>query len=226
MGWVTAAVAVAGLVAGAAGANAKSQAAKKAANAQVGAANQATQLQRDIYNDQRNLLEPQRIAGASATGRQMLMTGTSLQDTNAFLTRSGAPTIGSWDPQAFLQSTPGYQFRLDQGQGALDRSAAARGGLFSGRTGLETTRFAQEYASSEWDNLYRQLGDISGAGREATQTTINIGQNYGQQAAGNLRYAGNARASGYQQSGDAWGNFWEDSVPGALGTAFGGWGGK
>jgi len=43
-----------------------------------------------------------------------------------------------------FQADPGYAFRLSEGQKALERSAAARGGLLSGGTGKALQRFGQE----------------------------------------------------------------------------------
>lgn len=54
------------------------------------------------------------------------------------------------------QNDPGFQFRLQQGQQALERSAAARGGLLSGGTGKALTRYGQEYASNEYQNVYNR----------------------------------------------------------------------
>jgi len=54
-----------------------------------------------------------------------------------------------------LQATPGYQFQLEQGLQGIDRTAAARGGMLSGRTLKEANNYAQGQAStgfqSAWD---------------------------------------------------------------------------
>lgn len=67
------------------------------------------------------------------------------------------------DMNAFMD-TPGYEFRLAEGQKALERSAAATGDLLSGATGKELMRYGQDYATSEYDNylnrLYNQLGAV------------------------------------------------------------------
>ena len=49
---------------------------------------------------------------------------------------------------------PGYQFRVAQGTKAIERSAAQRGGLFSGRTGAALQEFGQQSASQEYDKVY------------------------------------------------------------------------
>ena len=65
-------------------------------------------------------------------------------------------------PEAFkfraedLQVDPGYGFRLSEGLKALERSAAARGGLLSGGTGKALTRYGQEMASQEFGNAFNR----------------------------------------------------------------------
>jgi hypothetical protein len=130
------------------------------------------------------------------------------------------------------QNDPGYQFRLQEGQKALERSAAARGGLLSGGTAKELTDYQQNAASNEYGkvydrafgtfqtnqtNLFNRLAAISGVGQQAVTT---LGQEGGQAAGTNasidltsgrnigdtIQNAGNARASGYLNSGNIWGN--------------------
>jgi len=55
------------------------------------------------------------------------------------------------------QNDPGFQFRLKQGQDALERSAAARGSLLTGGTAKDLTNYAQDYASNEYNNVYNRL---------------------------------------------------------------------
>lgn len=94
--------------------------------------------------------------------------------------------IQSGDMEAY-QRTPGYEFRREEGQRALEQSAAARGGLFSGQTGKELERYGQGVATSEYDKymsrLYNQLGAVGTqlGGRQAAlgagQGQINAGIN-------------------------------------------------
>jgi len=103
---------------------------------------------------------------------------------------------------------PGYGFRLSEGQKALERSAAARGGLISGGALKAATRFGQEMGSQEYTNAFNRyqteraarlnpLQSLTGMG----QTTANTIGNAGTTMAGNVgeAYMGgaNARASGY-----------------------------
>ena len=55
-----------------------------------------------------------------------------------------------------IYSDPSYQFRLNQGLGALEASAAARGVLRSGGTLQGVQDYAQDYASQEYQNIYNR----------------------------------------------------------------------
>lgn len=70
-----------------------------------------------------------------------------------------ARTVGGRDfsngfTAADLQSDPSYQWRLRQGQQALERGAAARGGALSGGALKDLTDYAQGAASQEYQNAY------------------------------------------------------------------------
>lgn len=54
------------------------------------------------------------------------------------------------------QNDPGFQFRLQQGQQALERSAAAKGGLLSGGTAKAEDAYRQDYASKEYGDVYNR----------------------------------------------------------------------
>jgi len=51
---------------------------------------------------------------------------------------------------------PGYQFRLGEGERALEQSAAARGVINSGGTLGDLVRFGQQFASNEYGNVYNR----------------------------------------------------------------------
>jgi len=51
---------------------------------------------------------------------------------------------------------PGYKFRLDQGQRALEQSAAARGVLNTGGTLKDLLQYGQDFASNEYGNVYNR----------------------------------------------------------------------
>lgn len=65
------------------------------------------------------------------------------------------------------QNTPGYQFQLQQGLGALQNSAAASGGLLNGNTGQALINYGQNAANTQYQqylsNLQNQAGQGAGA---------------------------------------------------------------
>jgi hypothetical protein len=55
---------------------------------------------------------------------------------------------------------PGYQFRLEEGQRALQQSAAAKGMLRTGNTWKDLQRYGQGMATAEYDKVYgRRMGE-------------------------------------------------------------------
>jgi hypothetical protein len=58
---------------------------------------------------------------------------------------------------ADFQADPGYNFRLSEGLKALDRQAAARGGLMSGAALKAAGRYGQEAASQEYGNAFNRF---------------------------------------------------------------------
>jgi len=53
-----------------------------------------------------------------------------------------------------MQNDPGYQFRLSQGEQALQQSAAAKGHLRTGGTLKDILGYGQNFASSEYQNVF------------------------------------------------------------------------
>lgn len=146
-------------------------AAGNAAEAQIQGSRESTAAQERMFNKQVELQAPWREAGVNALGR---------------LTRGD-----------ILNEDPGYAFRLSEGQKALDRSAAARGGLISGAALKAATRFGQDYGSQEYTNAFNRYANIAGLGQTATNNMSNAAGNFGAAEGANAINAGNARASGY-----------------------------
>lgn len=112
---------------------------------------------------------------------------------------------------------PGYDFRMKEGQKALERSAAARGGLNSGATMKALSRYGQDFASNEFQNAYNRfnndrsnrfnrLSSIAGLGQAANQQIGQAGMNYANQVGQNTMGAANAHAAAGIAQGNAWGN--------------------
>lgn len=69
-----------------------------------------------------------------------------------------------------VQSLPGYQFGLQQGNQALERNAAASGQLRSGGEQIALQQYNQNYANSYYNNMLSQLSQLSGA----TQAPLSV----------------------------------------------------
>lgn len=95
-----------------------------------------------------------------------------------------------------FKTSPGYQFRMDEGQKAIERQASARKGLVSGRTSKELARYSQDYASSEYNNWLNQVLQPVNLGFNATNALANYDYNYANQRAGYEAAIGGADASG------------------------------
>jgi hypothetical protein len=116
---------------------------------------------------------------------------------------------GSPDYSPFYKS-PGYQFRMDEGTRAFERSAAAKGKLMSGGLLRELTSYGQGLASSEFNSYANRLASMAGIGQTATQYTGQLGASaagqYGAtsgQLSQTIMSGGQAQASGYIGSSNA-----------------------
>lgn len=69
----------------------------------------------------------------------------------------------------YSPSDPSYQFRFDQGQKAVQGSAAARGGLFSGGAAKALTRYGQGAASQEFANDFSRNTQLANFGMQGAQ---------------------------------------------------------
>lgn len=109
---------------------------------------------------------------------------------------------------------PGYDFRLSEGEKGINRSLAARGGLFSGAAGKALSRYNQDFASNEYGNAYNRyntnqgnkfnrLASLVGIGQTATNQTQQAGQNAANNISSNYIGSGNAQASGIMGIGNA-----------------------
>jgi hypothetical protein len=66
--------------------------------------------------------------------------------------------------QAQMQSSPAAQYQFDQMQRAIERSAAARGGLLGGNVAIELQRNAAGIASQDFQNQFANLGAVADRG--------------------------------------------------------------
>lgn len=107
---------------------------------------------------------------------------------------------------AFMLRDPGYQFRLSEGQRAIENGAAARGGLLSGNALKATQKYGQDYASNEFANIANRYTNLAGLGEVANKQIQQAGQTYANAYGQNALAAGEARASGYAAKANALSN--------------------
>ena len=183
LGWMAAATLGAGLLG--------ASSAKSAANTQAQATQAAQDAQLQMFNKQLELQAPWQQAGTEALNKLI-------------------PLASNYTPfgTTQFQQDPGYAFRLSEGMKALDRTAAARGGLLSGATLKGAERYGQDMASQEYQNAFNRyqteraaqlqpLQSLAGVGQTAANTLTSAAQNFGTQTGQNLQDIGTARASGY-----------------------------
>jgi len=180
-------VAGATLVSGVMGANAS----ENAAEAQLQGSRESTAAQERMFDKQVELQAPWRQAGETALNK---LTPLALNYEKFGMDK--------------FTADPGYAFRLSEGQKALDRSAAARGGLISGSALKAATRYGQDMGSQEYTNAFNRyqteraaqlqpLQSLAGVGQTSANTLTNAAGAMGAAEAANAIGAGNARASSY-----------------------------
>jgi hypothetical protein len=174
-GWVAGAVAVSGYMG--------SQAAKKGAEEQAGAIDRASALSNAQYYQTREDQMPFLEAGKGALNKLI-------------------PLASNYTPFDYnaMTADPGYGFRLSEGQKALERSAAARGGLISGSALKAATRYGQDMGSQEYTNAFNRYQTERNAQLNPLQSLAGMGQttatNLGSMGAANAANMGNYATSG------------------------------
>lgn len=174
MPWAVAAAAVAagGTIYAA---NQQKGAAKSAANAQERAAQQAIDQTNQNYDRTATNLNPYINSGQNALGT-----------INA---------LNSGDYSSF-HASPDYQFTLNQGLQGLDRSAAARGSLYSGGHSADTLGYAEGLANQNYNSYYSKLANLAGMGQSAASNLGSIGTGNAAAIGNYLTNSGKAAANG------------------------------
>jgi len=173
----------------------QSQYAKQATQAGVGASDRATQAELDMYYQSREDLAPWREAGAGALNK---LTG---------MIEAGP---GEFVPE----EQPGYQFGYEEFvEKPTLRMASATGGLGGGGTQKALTRYASDYATQNYqnwlNNWYQSLTpyqSLAGLGQTSAGQTAQNALTTGQAIGSNIVGAGNARATGYVNQANIYGN--------------------
>ncbi len=154
------------------------------ANGLIGAysSNKALNAQTDATNQANALWAPYRETGTNALGR-----------INGLMTNPSSIT-----------SDPGYQFGLNQGVQAQDRSANSKGSLYSGATQKALTRYGQDYAGTKLNDAYARYGNVAQLGATGTTNMSNNLTNLGNAGAGAALYQGNVLQNGVNNALGQW----------------------
>lgn len=181
--------AVVGAAATTVASNESADASDRAAESQANATRSELDFQRYIFEQQRADQEPWRETGIEAL--ETIRTGVA---------------DGRYDPGNFdFEADPGYEFRLQEGNKAFDRSAASRGMLLSGAQLKSLSRYNQDVASDEYQNAFNrdlvtretrfnQAASLAGVGQIANQQVNDARETYAQASS-----AANARNAAAQQ---------------------------
>ena len=183
--------------------------ASKAASTQKKAAQLQAQTAADTLAAQQKIQAPFTQAGTAGVNELARQLGVAGDTTS---TGYGSLMKG-YDPSTFT-ADPGYGFRLAEGQKALERSAAARGGLLSGSAMKGTLNYAQGLASQEYQNAfnrytserdaqYSKLLGLTNVGAGAAGSMINATGAAGANTAAAQQARGEATASGYVGAANA-----------------------
>jgi hypothetical protein len=203
-----------------------SDAASSAAQLQYQSAQQALAFQKQVYGTEQQQVAPYIASGQSNLNQLNSQMGNLTAPFNP--SANGVAPQFSYTAQDF-QTNPGFQFALQQGQQALQRSAASKAGVLSGAaqkelanytTGAAEQGFGTAYQQAlqayqtnygnafntyeaNQQNAYSRLAQQAGQGLSATGQANQAGMNYanmsGQYAVG----AGNAAAAGTLGSANA-----------------------
>lgn len=187
----------------------QSDAAGRASNAQVDAANRNTAATDRQFQQTREDNAPFQKAGVNALKMQS----------------DGLTPGGDFNrdfTMADYTKDPGFDFRFNNGRDAVEGSAAARGQLLSGGTLKALTQYGQDMGSQEFSNAYQRwnadrdrrfnrLATVAGQGQTATANTANFGAQAIESM--NQSRANSADASAAGTVGQA--NAWSSGINGA-----------
>lgn len=197
------------------GAQKASKAQSQAANQQVEVSREQMQMLRDMFERQLALQEPFRQAGITAQNRLLTLLGLPGGNREAADFYSMARPFS----QAQFRTDPGYAFRMSEGMKALERSAAARGGLLSGATMKGIQRFGQNLASEEYANAFNRYQIERTARLNPLQAMLGLGQTAANQMSASIGSAAQNMAGAYGQLGQAYGNLGQARASGYVGGA-------
>jgi hypothetical protein len=110
---------------------------------------------------------------------------------------------GDWSG---FQDSPDYAFAVDQGFKGLNRNLAAGGAYGSGGADADRIALGQGLATQYAGNYWNKLAGRAGQGQTSVGQIGQLGANMAGRIGGYMQDSGNARASAYANSANAWGN--------------------
>jgi hypothetical protein len=187
------------------GSGKEASAIKSAAQTQANAAEYAANLQNAAEQQVLGYAAPYRSAGNTALS--YLSSGTA--PGGEF---NSAPTAAQ-----IMANDPGYQFNLNQGLQAVERAAAAGGGVGSGGALEAGSQYATNYTTNAYQNAYNQflqnrqanfgnLAALAGLGESATGLSGNIAMTGAANQGNYLTQAAAASGAGQVGAAGVWGN--------------------
>lgn len=159
--------------------------ANKASSQQAKAGNQALAFQQQVYGENKNNLAPWMESGKGAN--DLLSSFYGLNGTS--------PALGDSALARFKES-PDYKFAFGEGMGALENSAAAKGGLLGGNQIRRTVEYGQGMASNNLSNYLARIGGISQQGLGAASALAGNGTAMSGQIGATMGNIGQAQAAG------------------------------
>jgi len=205
MPWAVAASAVVGL----ASAEQQRKSASKASSAQQQAAQGGIDEQRRQFDELRRLLEPYTQAGLPALKQQQALLG--LEGPEAQQAAISA-----------IESQPGFQSVIQQGENAMLQNASATGGLRGGNLQGAMAQFRPQMLAQAIQDQYSRLGGMTTLGQQSAAGVGSAGMQTGRDIAGLLGQMGAARAGGILGQGRAQQQM-IGSLAQGMGGAYSGW---
>jgi hypothetical protein len=181
---------------------------QKAIDAQLQVNRENIEFQKELFGKQQELQKPWREKGLEALQKY-----------------SQSPDF-EFDSKTFNfgEDDPSYQFRLQEGQRALERGASARGNVLAGGTDRGLVQYGQGMASQEYGNAFNRFQqseaqryqqergvydanqnkqiNMMNMGMGATAQTQQAQNTMGSNVSGSMIRSGNAMSQGYQNIGN------------------------
>lgn len=161
-------------------------------------------------------------AGVDAYQAQQATAAMPYQSQAQAITTQGPTAPPATAQSAFdnYRNSTGYQFRLGEGQKAINSGYAARGLLESGAAQKALLQYGQNFASGEFGNYLGALQGQQSLGLSAANALAGVSTNMGNTVAANNQAAGSALANSQLMGGAASQNMWA-GIGGAAANAAG-----